>query len=121
MTTADVAAATDDGGRESIWTQLRDAIDVVAYRPKLRDGLVWRHFTTAHGEDYVIVQNPQAATYLRLPPEDFFVFELMDGTATIRDLVVAYMLKFQRFALPRVARLVQDLRYNQFLVDPPYF
>jgi putative peptide zinc metalloprotease protein len=109
------------GRTKSVWDRLRLAVDVAEYRPRLRDGLIWRKLTTAGGEDYIIIQNPEAATYLRLPPEDFFVFQLMDGTLTIRDLVVAYMLKFQKFALPRVARLVHDLRYNQFLVDPPYF
>ena len=118
--TADVAPPIDDANRISIWEQLREVVDPTGYRPKQRDGLVWSRLTTVHGEEYVIIQNPQAATYLRLSVEDFFVFELMDGSLTIRDLVVAYMLKFQRFALARIARLAQELRANQFLVDPPY-
>jgi putative peptide zinc metalloprotease protein len=121
MTTADLAETPDRLERATIWDQLREAVDVTEYRPRLRDGLVWRNLRTARGDDYVIIQNPQAATYLRLTPEDFFVFELMDGSLSIRELVVAYMLKFHRFALPRVARLVQDLRYNEFLADRPYF
>jgi putative peptide zinc metalloprotease protein len=120
-TTADLAESPAPQLKASIWDQLREAVDVTEYRPKLRDGLVWRKLATVRGEEYFIIQNPAAATYLRLPVEDFFVFELMDGTLSIRDLVVAYMLKYQKFALPRVARLVQDLRYNHFLVDAPYF
>src|SRR5579859_674717 len=101
--TADLAPPIDDANRISIWEQLREVVDPTSYRPKQRDGLVWSRLSTVHGEEYVIIQNPQAATYLRLSVEDFYVFERMDGSSTIRDLVVAYMLKFQRFALARIA------------------
>jgi putative peptide zinc metalloprotease protein len=104
----------------SAWDRLREAIDPASYRPRLRDGLVWKELTTTQGEAYVIIQNPAASTYLRLPADDFFVFQLMDGTATVQQLVVAYMLQFHRFALQHVIQLVQDLRYNEFLTDRPY-
>ncbi|MBV9327822.1 MAG: cyclic nucleotide-binding domain-containing protein [Chloroflexi bacterium] len=107
-------------GKFSVWDELHDLVDVVAYRPRLRDGLVWSKLRTVQGEDYVIVQNPQTATYIRLSPEDFFVFELMDGSRTVQELVVAYMLEFRKFALARIARIVVDLRFNQCLVDKPY-
>jgi putative peptide zinc metalloprotease protein len=112
--------ASDVGDAVSVWDQLHDRVEVVTYQPRLREGLVWRQLRTANGEDYVIVQNPDAATYLRLSLEDFFVFELMDGSRTVQELVVAYMLKFRKFALARIARIVVDLRFNQFLVDKPY-
>ncbi len=120
MVASDLGAAVDANRPDSVWDQLRDLVDVVVYRPRLREGLVWRQLRTAQGEDYVIVQNPQAATYMRLSPEDYFVFELMDGSRTVQELVVSYMLKFRKFALARIARVVVDLRFNQFLVDKPY-
>jgi putative peptide zinc metalloprotease protein len=120
MVASDLSQKVDGNRPDSVWEQLRDLVEVVAYRPRLREGLIWRQLRTVHGEDYVIVQNPQAATYMRLSPEDFFVFELMDGSRTVQELVVSYMLRFRKFALARIARIVVDLRFNQFLVDKPY-
>ena len=119
--TTEATVAGQSSGPSSIWERLHGALDLTAYQPRLRDGLVWRHFTTARGEAYVIIQNPQAAAYLRLTPEDFYVFQLMDGSRSVQELVVAYMLEFHKFALQRVMQLVSELRYNGFLVDPPYF
>lgn len=105
----------------SVWEQLRKAIDIAGYRPRLREAVLWREFTTSRGEPYVIVQSAEAGTYLRLTPEDFFLFQLMDGSRTVQELVVAYMLKYRKFALQSVIQLTADLRTNRFLVDPPFF
>lgn len=110
-----------DAPARAVWDQLDEAMSPAVYRPRLRDGLLWRELTSARGEEYVIVQNPDAATYLRLAPDEFFLFERMDGSRTIQQLVVEYMLEFHRFAMPRVVQLVQQLKVNQFLIDPPRF
>ena len=57
--TADLAPPIDDAHRVSIWEQLREVVDPTGYRPKQRDGLVWSRLTTVHGEEYVIIQNPE--------------------------------------------------------------
>jgi len=82
-----------------VWEQLREAADRTSYHPRLRDGLAWQELQTTQGEQYVILQNPQTATYLRLSIEDFAIFQLMDGSRNVQGLVVEYMLRFHRFAL----------------------
>ncbi|HTE85863.1 MAG TPA: cyclic nucleotide-binding domain-containing protein [Dehalococcoidia bacterium] len=104
-----------------LWDRLREAVDLNACRPCLRERIAWKELTTTHGEKYVIIQNPDTATYLRLPSEDFYVFQLMDGSRTVQQIVVEYMLKFNRFALQHIIELVQDLRYGEFLTDRPYY
>src|SRR5207248_3009354 len=44
---------------------------------------------------------------------------LMDGTRSVKALVVAYYQRNGVLALPRIARLVQLLRVNLFLHEPP--
>jgi putative peptide zinc metalloprotease protein len=82
--------------------------------------LAWREFTSTRGESYVVVQNPLAHTYRRLSPEEFFLFRLMDGSKSVQQLVVAYMMEFHRIALQGIAQLVQELRNQEMLEDPPY-
>ncbi len=116
---AETATSTHNAPPATVWERLRQAIDPSTYRPRLREGLDWKVLTTTQGEEYVIVQNPSTATYLRLPAEDFDIFQLMDGSRTVQDLVVAYVLKYRRFALQHLIQLVQDLREGEFLTDRP--
>lgn len=105
----------------SVWTALGDACNPAYYRPQRRAEVIWRELTTAHGEDYVIVQNPDLATYRRIAPDELFLLELMDGEHSVQDLVIAYMMRYHKFALPRVVSLVRDLKGGWMLVDPPRY
>jgi putative peptide zinc metalloprotease protein len=71
------------------------------------------------GSPYVILHNTVAHTYLRLEPTEVDILPLMDGTRSIKALVVAYYQRNGVLALPRIARLVQLLRANKFLAEPP--
>nr|MDT0664175.1 hypothetical protein [Micromonospora sp. DSM 115978] len=105
----------------TVWDRLADAANPAHYRPQRQAGLVWRELRSARGEQYVVVQNPTEATYRKITPAEFYLFELMDGSRSVQDLVVAYMMKYQRFALPLVLRLVRNLKAGQMLTDPPRF
>ncbi|MGH9049402.1 MAG: cyclic nucleotide-binding domain-containing protein [Acidimicrobiia bacterium] len=103
----------------SVWHGLGEALDVANDRPRVRGDLLTSRLHSSRGDEYVVVQNPDAATYLRMSPQEFELLELMDGSRTVKDLVVEYMLRHRTFALAQVTRLVADLRNRQFLVQPP--
>ena len=65
-----------------------------------------------------MLNNPQAGTYLKLDEKDFYVWSLMDGTHTIKQLVVAFFSEYGTIAFGRVIDLVAQLRAASFLVDP---
>jgi len=105
----------------SVWQRLREVADLTSYRPRLRDGIVRQELRTTQGDEYVIIQNPETATYLRLSVEDHAILQLMDGTRSVQGLVVEYMLRFRRFALDHLLQLVEDLGDNEFLIDSPSY
>lgn len=111
----------DLGVDRGVWSRLADAVNPAHQRPQARPGLVSSALATRRGEDYVIVQNPDEATYRRLSPDEFELLGLMDGTRSVGDLVVEYMMRHRRFALPLVLRLVRDLKVARMLVDEPRF
>src|SRR5262249_54999279 len=64
--------------------------------------------TTARATDHgTVIHNTTAHTYLRLEPTEFEMLPLMDGTRSVKALVVAYYQRNGVLALPRIARLVQ--------------
>ncbi len=103
----------------SVWDELKRALSPIEERPRIVSSLESRHFTTRGGEPYVMICNPRAFTYLRLDPREFDLLPLMDGSRTLKALVVAYYQRHGVLALPRISGLVRLLRAHRFLVDPP--
>ncbi len=105
-------------GTPSLWAWLREKVDPALYQPQAASGTVVSHLAGREG-DYYVLKNPVDTTYCRLSARDHFLWERMDGTRTVKDLVVAYYLEYGSFAFARVAGLVQGLKANSFLVERP--
>jgi len=105
--------------RASIWDQLADRLNPGYERPRLRPGIVARQLTTAHGEPYYIVKNPEAGTYVRLTPEEYGLLGLMDGQHQVKDLVLAYFFAHRCLAVERIGHLVAQLHQDHFLSEEP--
>ncbi|MBM4466209.1 MAG: cyclic nucleotide-binding domain-containing protein [Chloroflexi bacterium] len=114
------ATSQPDEGRLGLWAWLQEKLDLTQYRPEAAPGVVARQLTGREGE-YVILKNPDTKTYYRLSDRDYFLWQLMDGTKTVKDLVVAYFLQYGSFAFARVAALVVGLKASLFLTERPVY
>lgn len=109
----------DEGGL-GLWAWLREKVDLAQYRPQAAAGVVSRQLSGREGEYYVL-KNSASKTYYRLSERDYFLWQLMDGTQTVKDLVVAYFLQYGSFAFARAGTLVQELKANLFLAERPLY
>ncbi len=112
------AASRADEGRLGLWAWLKEKLDLAQYKPEAAPGVVVRQLAGREGL-YYILKNPDPKTYYRLSERDYFLWQQMDGTRTVKDLVVAYFMEFGSFAFARVATLVNGLRANLFLSERP--
>src|ERR1700730_17173552 len=103
----------------SIWEQLAGRIKPILSRPEVQKGLVTSRLSTRRGQEYFIVKNPIARTYVRLAPDEYYLLGLMDGGHQVKDLVLAYFQKYRRLAPRRVLHLVDELRRHRFLTQCP--
>jgi len=103
-----------------LWAWLHEKINLALYRPLPAPGVVVRHLTGREG-DYYILKNPETRTYYRLSDRDYFLWQLMDGNRSAKDLVVAYFMEYGSFAFPRVAGLIEGLRTGLFLAEKPLY
>jgi putative peptide zinc metalloprotease protein len=101
-----------------LWAWLKEKVDPAFYRPMPVPDVVVSPLAGRDG-DYYVLKSPAHATYLHLSARDFFLWERMDGTRTVKDLVVAYFLEYGSFAFVRAAGLVQKLKAGYFLVEQP--
>ena len=92
--------------------------DIARYHPRAVQGVVISRLSDRNGV-YFVIKNPAAGTYYRLSERDHFLWQRMDGTRTVSDLVVAFFAAYGAFAFERVTGLVAALRANRFLTDPP--
>lgn len=112
------ATGRADESRLGVWGWLKEKLDLAWYRPEAAPGVVVSQLSGREG-DYVILKNPATKTYYRLSDRDYFLWQRMDGTQTVKDLVVAYFLQYGSFAFARVATLVEGLKANLFLAEQP--
>lgn len=100
------------------WQWLAAQVDTAAYCPVADPGVLAEHVVDPQGSYYVL-KNPALGAYLKLDEADYALWQLMDGSRTVKALVVAYFLKHHTFAYGRVAALVEELKQEHFLLDKP--
>ena len=106
-------------GSTDVWRRIRESLNPALYRPT-RDPRVESHVVDDRRKPpYVVIKQPDVHAYLRLAPEERFLWEQMDGSHTVKDLILAYFTQFGSLALGRVGGLVTHLRQSQFLRDKP--
>ena len=100
------------------WQWLAQQIDAAAYCPAADPSALAERVDDGN-ESYYVLKNPAAGDYLKLDEADYDLWQLMDGSRTVKALVVAHFVKYKTFAYGRVAALVQELKENRFLTDKP--
>ncbi|MBN1667797.1 MAG: cyclic nucleotide-binding domain-containing protein, partial [Anaerolineales bacterium] len=112
------AAQQASDSSQSIWNWLAEKLDLAQTRPQAAAGILSSRLT-GRGEVYFILKNPHTHTYFRLSDKDYFLWERMDGSRTVKDLVVAYFMEYKALGFGRVTGLIEGLKKRSFLSEPP--
>lgn len=102
----------------AFWTAVSRSLDLMAYQPARRPDIVVAQLE-ANGTSYYVLKQPHTHSYLRLAPQDFALWEQMDGQRSLRDLLLHSLLQLKALPITRLPRLVSELRANHFLCDEP--
>jgi len=111
-----IPVESQETGSGEFWAQLTQAVDPRYEQPLARKDVA---VETLPGEQGAIVSEDKEGIYLHLSPQEVFLWERMDGTRTQITLVVDYCLKFKSLAPARITALVETLRANNLLAEPP--
>lgn len=102
-----------------LWETLRERLDLSKKKPKRIASVEVVGQQTARGEVYYVLHNVEANTYLQVDARDYFLWGLLDGEHSIRDLAVAYFVQFGAFPFDRLVHLLGQLKMNYFLAEKP--
>ncbi|HJS27084.1 MAG TPA: cyclic nucleotide-binding domain-containing protein [Actinomycetota bacterium] len=110
-----------DGGRtesgDGVWKRLGALVDPGEYRPHLRDDIEIKIFRLKWGNDYAMIANPTDLLHYEIPVDDVDVLQMMDGTRTVKEIVVERFRESGDLELDDVVDLVKMLRTSNFLTD----
>jgi len=108
-----------DSDSPGVWDALRDHLNPSLYRPK-RDPEVEVHAVDDRRRAlYFVLKHPRFDSYARLSADEEFLWRQMEGTRSVKDLILAYFTEFGSLAIGRVAGLVSHLRNTFFLEEKP--
>jgi putative peptide zinc metalloprotease protein len=95
------------------------AVDVpatnVGYRPKARSGYSLKRMDAAEGDRRWVLRNLRTDQFLRMGDDEAALFELLDGSSALPDLLVEAERRLGPAGIPRLARLLADLGERGFL------
>jgi CRP-like cAMP-binding protein len=114
---------TADGGSpgrtDNLWRRLADEFDPATFRPRLADDVEIKEFPLRWGGDYAMIANPRDLLHYRLDPGEAETVRLMDGSRTVKEIVVERFRESGELELDGVADLVRSLQEGGFL-HPPF-
>ncbi|HEV8622784.1 MAG TPA: hypothetical protein VGR33_07830, partial [Actinomycetota bacterium] len=102
-------------GQGGFWDDLAERVDPAEFRPKLAPDVEVKRFSLRWGNDYAIVANPRDVLHYRLEPGEVELLSLMDGSRTVREIVVERFRESGDLELSGVIDLVRQLRVGNFL------
>jgi Zn-dependent protease len=88
---------------------------VPGMHPRVRSGYALKRLDASEGSRRWILRDLEAGTFLRLSDSDAELFEQLDGTRSLSDLVAAAEARFGATGPARLARLLADLGERGFL------
>ncbi|HLF06826.1 MAG TPA: hypothetical protein VI893_06630, partial [Thermoplasmata archaeon] len=99
---------TDDGG--GVWDLIAGQTDPSRFRPRLAGDVQIKEFRYRSGGGHAVIANPRDLLHYRLDFEQLALVRLMDGTRTVKEIVVERFRDSGDMELSGVADLVQTLR-----------
>lgn len=106
-----------------VWERIAHLVDASELRPKLAVDIEIRVFEQRWGEGYVMIANPRDLLHYRLAASDLPLLHMMDGTRTVKEIVIERFEESGEIELTAVIDLVRSLYQGNFLerrfVDVP--
>jgi putative peptide zinc metalloprotease protein len=108
--------AVDVGG--NIWESVVEKLDFSKKKFKHKEDIEIKEFTDKKGT-YYILRNMNSSAYLKMNERELFIFKMLDGKHSVRDMSMAYIAEFNAAPFEVIAFTTQKLNKNNFLEEKP--
>jgi len=101
-----------------VWAALAAQVDGRAWRPELGPWVEVRRFEARGSRTYAMVGNRRDLVYFRLEASEIDLLQMLDGTRTLGEIVVAQLELSGELDPGNIVELVRALHAGGFLTDP---
>ncbi len=99
------------------WQEIRPR-ELTGYKPRRKLGWALKPLTDAHGRQYFILKNVRRGTYVRLTPQQRFLWDLLDGQHSVQDIAIAYLIEYKSLDVGGLMAFLDQLGAQGFLANP---
>jgi putative peptide zinc metalloprotease protein len=110
---------TPDEASLDLWEILGAKVDFAKYKPKRISNFELTEGQTAQGQVYYMLKNPAAGTYLQLGEQGLFLWNMLDGEHSVRDMSIAFLLKYGALPIELIINMLATLQTKSFLEKKP--
>jgi putative peptide zinc metalloprotease protein len=103
----------------NLWEILGAKVDFAKYKPQRISNYELTEGQTAQGQVYYMLKNPTAGTYLQLGEQELFLWNMMDGEHSVRDMSIAFLLKYGALPIELIINMLATLQTKSFLEKKP--
>ena len=102
-----------------IWKLAEERLNPAKYRPvRIKDAEIAEVTSGKEAKRYM-VRNPNNNKYIAMGEEELFLWNLMDGQNTLKDLILEYLSKYGGIGEQVLLNLLGLLKSNGFLKEKP--
>ncbi len=102
-------------GGLNIWQAVLAKLNILAFRPQRIENFEQKEMTAPDGSRQWMVKNLEMATYLRLDEKEKFLWDQVDGSKTVQELLDAFSQQFNEVSPSKLATFLENLFSNGFL------
>jgi CRP-like cAMP-binding protein/Zn-dependent protease len=99
----------------SVWDRLSAMVAPEEFRPKIADDIEIKEFRLRWGNDYAVIANPRDLIHYQLDPSEAELVKRMDGTRTVKEIVLDRLGHEGELEVSSVSDLVAQLHAGNFL------
>ena len=109
-----LSRAGEPSDAPGVWKDLERSLDPGEWRPKLADDIEIADFVTRWGTNYTMIGNPRDLAHYRLEPQQVAILRLLDGSRTVREIVVDHLRQSGEMDMVEVGALLRELEASNF-------
>jgi len=115
----EISLAKDDTPKVDIYGLTVDHSQLGKFRPERISNAELAEVSSRTGPKQYMLRNPNENKYIPLGEEELFLWNLMDGHNTVKDIAIKYITQYDALGLEDIFSLVGQLKSNGFLQGKP--
>ena len=114
----ELAGAQQPQPELDLWQLVAERLNPYKFKPERHAHVEIEAFASRKGDAvYYMLHNLRDDTYMRLSEAEHFVWHMLDGQTSVRDVAVAYTLHYNTFEFNKITVLLSSLQEKGFLVE----